>query len=35
MAQVRKRYTLAREGLDERGRRRLVAAEALTIGWGG
>jgi hypothetical protein len=33
--QVRKRYTLAREGLDERGRRQLVAAEALVIGWGG
>jgi len=35
MGQVRKRYALAREGLDERGRRQLVAAEALTIGWGG
>jgi len=35
IVQVRKRYTLAREGLEERGRRQLVAAEALTIGWGG
>jgi DDE family transposase len=35
IAEVRTRYTLAREGLDERGRRQLVAAEALTIGWGG
>ncbi|MGH9205349.1 MAG: ISAzo13 family transposase, partial [Acidimicrobiales bacterium] len=33
--QVRKRYALAREGLDERGRRQLVAAEAVAIGWGG
>ena len=35
IAQVRKRYTLAREGLDERGRRQVAAAEALTLGWGG
>jgi len=35
MGQVRKRYALAREGVDERGRRQMVAAEALTIGWGG
>jgi len=35
IAQVRKRYILAREGLDERGRRQVAAAEALTIGWGG
>jgi hypothetical protein len=35
MAQVRKRYTVAREGLDERGRRQVAAAEALAIGWGG
>src|SRR5438105_7313078 len=35
IAQVRKRDTLAREGLDERERRQVVAAEALTIGWGG
>ncbi len=35
IAQVRKRYGLAREGLDERGRRQVAAAEALTIGWGG
>jgi hypothetical protein len=35
IAEVRTRYTVAREGLDERGRRHLVAAEALTIGWGG
>jgi len=35
IVQVRKRYTLAREGVDERGRRQVVAAEALTIGWGG
>jgi hypothetical protein len=35
IAQVRKRYALACAGLDERGRRQLVAAEALTIGWGG
>ena len=35
LEQVRKRYAAARAGLDERGRRRLVAAEALTIGWGG
>ncbi len=35
IAQVRKRYVLACEGLDERGRRQVVAAEALTIGWGG
>src|SRR5260370_23972645 len=33
--QVRKRYALAREGLDERGRRQVVAAEAVAIGWGG
>ncbi|HEY8286846.1 MAG TPA: ISAzo13 family transposase [Chloroflexota bacterium] len=33
--QVRKRYALASEGLDERGRRQLVAAEALALGWGG
>jgi hypothetical protein len=33
--QVRKRYTLVREELDERGRRQVVAAEALAIGWGG
>lgn len=33
--QVRKRYAAARAGLDERGRRQLVAAEAVTIGWGG
>src|SRR5947209_4641591 len=35
LAEVRKRYTVAREALDERGRRQLAAAEALTIGWGG
>src|SRR5215470_3995506 len=35
MAQVRKRYALVREGLDERGRRQVLAAEALAIGWGG
>jgi hypothetical protein len=35
IAQVRKRYILAQEGLDERGRRQVVAAEALTLGWGG
>ena len=35
IVQVRKRYTLAREGLNERGRRQVAAAEALTIGWGG
>src|SRR5581483_11277959 len=35
MAQVRKRYALVREELDERGRRQVVAAEALAIGWGG
>ncbi len=35
LAQVRKRYALVREELDERGRRQLVAAEALAIGWGG
>jgi hypothetical protein len=33
--QVRKRYTLAAEALDERGRRTLAASEALTLGWGG
>ena len=33
--QVRKRYALVREELDERGRRQVVAAEALAIGWGG
>ena len=33
--QIRKRYTLAAEALDERGRRALAAAEALTLGWGG
>jgi hypothetical protein len=35
MEQVRKRYALVREELDERGRRQVVAAEALAIGWGG
>src|SRR5579883_517776 len=35
IAQVRKRFTFACEGLDERGRRQLAAAEAQTIGWGG
>jgi hypothetical protein len=35
MAQVRQRFTLGCEGLDERGRRQVAAAEALTIGWGG
>src|SRR5579859_7624195 len=35
IAEVRKRFTLACEGLDERGRRQVAAAEALTIGWGG
>jgi hypothetical protein len=35
MTQVRKRYALVREGLDERGRRQVLAAEALAIGWGG
>ena len=35
MAQVRKRYALVREELDERGRRQVLAAEALAIGWGG
>src|SRR5579862_742486 len=35
VAQVRKRYALLRDELDERGRRQLVAAEALAIGWGG
>src|SRR5947209_10280789 len=35
IAQVRTRYLLARERLDERGRRQVVAAEAQTIGWGG
>jgi Rhodopirellula transposase DDE domain len=35
IAQVRKRYLVAREGLDERARRQVVAAEALTLGWGG
>jgi transposase len=34
-AQVRKRYALVREELDERGRRQVLAAEALAIGWGG
>jgi transposase len=33
--QIRKRYTLAAGTLDERGRRALAAAEALTVGWGG
>jgi hypothetical protein len=33
--QVRKRYSLLREELDERGRRQLAATEALAIGWGG
>jgi len=32
---VRRRYALVREGLDERGRRQVAAAEALAIGWGG
>ena len=35
LAQVRKRHALVRDELDERGRRQLVAAEALAIGWGG
>src|SRR5437764_14690422 len=35
MEQVRQRYALVREELDERGRRQVVAAEALAIGWGG
>jgi hypothetical protein len=35
IARIRKRYTLAAETLDERGRRTLAAAEALTVGWGG
>ncbi|HWE60323.1 MAG TPA: ISAzo13 family transposase [Chloroflexota bacterium] len=35
MAQVRKRYALVREELDERGRRQVLAAEAVAIGWGG
>ncbi|MGH2387927.1 MAG: ISAzo13 family transposase [Chloroflexota bacterium] len=35
MAQVRTRYALVREELDERGRRQVLAAEALAIGWGG
>jgi len=35
IAQVRKRFTLASERLDERGRRQVAAAEALTLGWGG
>jgi len=35
IAQIRKRYTLAAEALDERGRRALAASEALTLGWGG
>jgi hypothetical protein len=35
MAQVRRRYALVREELDERGRRQVLAAEALAIGWGG
>ncbi len=35
IGQVRRRYAVARAGVDERGRRQLVAAEALTIGWGG
>ena len=35
LAQVRKRYALVREELDERGRRQVLAAEALAIGWGG
>src|SRR5260370_1215037 len=34
MAQVRKRYALVREALDERGRRQVVAAQALAVGWG-
>ncbi|HVD03397.1 MAG TPA: ISAzo13 family transposase [Candidatus Dormibacteraeota bacterium] len=33
--QIRKRYALAAVALDERGRRRLAASEALTLGWGG
>jgi Rhodopirellula transposase DDE domain len=33
--QIRKRYTLAAGTLEERGRRALAAAEALTVGWGG
>ena len=33
--QIRKRYVLAAEALDERGRRALAASEALTVGWGG
>src|SRR5919198_611636 len=35
IARIRKRYTRAAETLDERGRRTLAAAEALTVGWGG
>src|SRR5579884_4542894 len=35
IAQVRQRFTLACEGRDERGRRQVAAAEALTSGWGG
>jgi hypothetical protein len=33
--QMRKRYALAAETLDERDRRALAAAAALTVGWGG
>jgi hypothetical protein len=35
ITQIHKRYTLAAGTLDERGRRTLAAAEALTVGWGG
>ena len=35
IAQIKTRYDLVAATLDERGRRTLAAAEALTLGWGG